>query len=96
MRWLEIAIVADVVAIGATVLLLEPSPTLAIPAIAAVLPLFGTKPGLARLARIAATSLVAIYAILGLMTAGLLFVPAALAMGASVPRQGQAALPEQS
>jgi hypothetical protein len=81
MRWLEIAVGADAAAIIATAVLFEPTPTLVVPALAALLPIIVRGGAVAQRARIAATVLLAAYALLGLMTAGLLFVPASVAMG---------------
>jgi hypothetical protein len=83
MRWLQIAVGLDVAGIVATAVLLEPTPTLLVPALAALAALVLRGPAVAKKARIGATTLLGAFALLGLSTAGLLFVPAALAMGAA-------------
>lgn len=88
MRWLEIAVGADVAAIVATAVLFEPTPSLVIPAAAALLPVVFRGRTVAQRARIGAAVLIASHAVLGLMTAGLLFIPAAVAMGVAASRVG--------
>ena len=86
MRWLEIAVGADVAAIVATAVLFEPTPTLVVPALAVLLPILVRRGAVAQRARIGATVLLAAYVLLGLMTAGLLFLPASFAMGMAASR----------
>jgi hypothetical protein len=86
MRWLEIAVGADLAAIVATAVLFEPTATLVIPAAAALLPIVFRGRTVAYRARVGATVVLAAYALLGLMTAGLLFVPAAVFMGMAASR----------
>lgn len=95
MPWLAFAVAADVAAITATILFVEPTPFLVVPAIAALLPLVVRTPVWAVRARIAATVLLAAFTILGLMTVGLLFLPSALAMGAAAAA-AQAAFPAEA
>jgi len=86
MRWIWLAIAADVAAIVATIVVFEATPVLAVPALAAVLPLLVRSPHAVRRARIASTVLISLFAVAGAMTAGMLFVPAAVLMGVASTR----------
>lgn len=86
MRWTWLAIAADVAAVVATIVLFEPTPALVVPAVAAILPLFFRGPHAALRAQIISTVLLGLFAVAGAMTAGLLFVPAAVLMGMAASR----------
>jgi hypothetical protein len=94
MRWLEIAVGADVAAIVATAVLFEPTSTLVVPALAGLLPIIFRGMAVGQRARIGATVLLAAYVLLGLMTAGLLFLPATFAMGVAASRVDTSGLGE--
>ena len=86
MRWLETAVGATIVAIVATAILFEPVPTLIVPALAALAPVILRRSSVARQACICSAVLLGAFALLGLWTAGALFLPATIAMAVSASR----------